>query len=537
MSHVFGRCKRGAVPRAAHWAVLLPLALSACPPPPPPPPPVRASLPLIVGMEYAFAGLADGLTGTRMPGVKFFPSLFNWGEMQATAESAIDFRVLDRMVKEYQDAGFTDCMVALHSKCPWGSVQGNPLAPDPNYAPKPEYLDEYAAWVQAVVERYDNDGVQDMDGLSRAIRYYEIGTEFSTYEPESVAEYLGMLATAYAAAHAAFAGAIVMNAAFLTTTAFVNDPGPEEYEEAFAQVSTRIMYHSLEDIRAVLDRPDLFDAVNFHALASPLEIEATVAWLHYEMDQRGYEKPLVISDTSPNPFIGWGAATICNTLPQWMGLVLPPATEADRCRLADFFTLLIEKDQPTLDWAYGQVARDMAKMIVIAAEQGIAFLNTSFMEDLIQMQTPAFQAAAGLSAWAGMATTTFNLVTQEHIIQELRPLYYAIKQTIDRLDKSVLVERVETDDPNVYLYRVWQTGSLIAPVLWIAWYEPGILILPGDADPAVNLSLDVPGASVTVEELIITANQAAETYTVSASNGAVVIELNSTPVFILPPAS
>ncbi len=516
---------------AVRWAVLL--ALSACPSPPPEPP-ARASLPLIVGMEYAFPGLAGELTGTRMPGVKFFPSLFNWGEMQATAESAIDFRLLDRLVKEYQDAGFSDCMVALHSKCPWGSVQGNPLAPDPNYAPKPEYQDEYAAWVQAVVERYDHDGVQDMDGLSRAIRYYEMGTEFSTYEPEPVAEYLGMLAMAYAAAHAAFADAIVMNAAFLTTTAFVHDPGPEEYEEAFAQVSARIMYHSLEDIRAVLDRPDLFDAVNFHALASPLEIEATAAWLRYEMGLRGYDKPLVISDTSPNPLIGWGAATVCNTLPQWMGLVLPPATEADRCRLADFFTLLIDNDQPTLDWTYGQVARDMAKMIVIAAGQNIAFLNTSFMEDFVQMQAPAFQAAAGLSAWGGMATTTFNLVTQEHIIQELRPLYYAIKQTVDRLDKSVLVERVETDDADVRLYRVWQTGSVIAPALWTAWYEPGALFLPGDEEPEVTLSLDVPAASVVVEELVSAANQPPLSYTVPASGGTVEVMLRSTPVFILP---
>ena len=89
---------------------------------------------------------------------------------------------------------------------------------------------DFAAWVHSVVERYDGDGVDDMPGLIRPVRYYEIGVEFSSYEPEPVADYLAMLETGCHAAHEAHTDAVVMHAAFLTATAFADIPGPDGYE-------------------------------------------------------------------------------------------------------------------------------------------------------------------------------------------------------------------------------------------------------------------------------------------------------------------
>ena len=43
-------------------------------------------------------------------------------------------------------------------------------------------------FVLAVVERYDMDEYNDMPGLKYPVKYYEIGDEFSTYEPESVSD-------------------------------------------------------------------------------------------------------------------------------------------------------------------------------------------------------------------------------------------------------------------------------------------------------------------------------------------------------------
>ncbi len=154
---------------------------------------------ILIGMEYVRPGLAKALAEIGAPAVKHYPDAYRWGTMQRSARSPIDFSVTDRYVREYQAAGFTDLVFALKSHSPWASKNGLD-----NPGPKPEYTDEYAAWVAAVVERYDGDGIDDMPGLLLPVRHYEIGSEFSTYEPEPVDDYIVMLETAYKAAHGAY---------------------------------------------------------------------------------------------------------------------------------------------------------------------------------------------------------------------------------------------------------------------------------------------------------------------------------------------
>ncbi len=509
--------------------LLLPSFLAACPKKPAAP----AQLPLAVGMEYALYGTAEGVAKTRLPAVKFMPDLIGWDKMQKSADAAIDFSVLDRLVKEYQGAGFEECMVGLKSKCSWASIAPAALLPDTNFAPKPEYMPAYAAWIKAVVERYDGDAVEDMPNLEHPIRYYEIGVEFSSYEPEPVDDYLGMLDAAYHAAHEASANVIVLQCPFLVVSAFVNDPDPAEYEAAFAAVDQRIMYHSLEDIRAILDRPDLFDAVNFHCGALAEDVDATVEWLRYEMESREYSKPLVCSDTLPSSFVGWGNATECTGDLDSLGIVLPPASEADRCRLADYFTKLVNADAATLDWLHGYIAETMVETVVAAAEQGVSFINTAYIEDLFPLNTAALKASAGNSAWAGMVETTWNLVTQEHVTKGYRPLFYALRQLTTALDKYNVVERISVDTLGIRLYRVRCTDAHALPDFWIAWYEPGTLVLPDDAVPQSTLQFETTAKRVSVETLITKPSQtSAESATVAQSGGIAEIALTPTPVFI-----
>jgi len=512
---------------------LLPALLSACKPTPPPVTP--AKLPLILGMEYALPGLGPDAAQTRLPGVKFLPEVFGWGKMQPKEGGAINFATLDALVKEYQEAGFAECMVGLRPDNDWASVAPNAPLPNTSFAPKPEHTADFAAWVRAVVERYDGDGVNDMPGLKRPVRWYEIGVEFSSYEPEPAADYLVLLEVGYRAAHDACADAVVMHAAFLVATAFASNPGPEEYDAAFAAVDKRIMYHSIQDIRAVLDRPDLFDAVNFHTYSA--ELDATAQWLRWEMDQRGYDRPLVISDTLPSSFAGWGPATTCTGAPAGLAIMVAPATEADRCRLADYFTKVVNGDRATLDWVHGYVARDMVQLTVMAADQGIAFVNTSFMQDLTGMNLPIFRAAAGNSAWAGMVDSRVNWFTRKQEVTGCRPLFYALQQLANRLDNCVAVQRVAVEDPAVRLYRVTRAAGAELPDFWVAWYDPGVLLLPGDAVSQTTLTLNTTAVSLTVESVIIQPDQTEpDTFSVPAQAGVASIALTPTPVYILPPS-
>ena len=482
--------------------------------------------PILIGTEYILTdnpsrtgALAELLAPIGLPMAKPLPEPFSWGKMQTSPDAPIDFGRLDVFVREFQEAGFSDFLIALKSASLWGSRDSSALI-TLNPAPKPEYMAAYEGWISSVVERYDADGFADMPGLVNPIRYYEIGSEFSSYEPEPVAEYLETLEHAYAAAHRADENVMVAHAAFLTTLAFAGNPGPAEYEAAFGEVPDPS--HNLADIRRILDRPDLFDVVNVHSLGDPYEIEAIVAWLDFEMSQRGYQRGIMISDTGTTPFVAWGPATACDRDPTAMGRIIPPAIEADRCRLADYFNRLVAGDVNTLRWTQSFVAEDVVKKVMVSAEQGILLINTAFTEDLFWQKLPLFQAGAGSSAWAGLV----DVERREH-----RASFYALQQLIRHLDGYERVARLTLDDQGIRVYEVADPQQTI----WIAWYDPGRLILPDDPVPETVVQLELGALPITVESLITQFGQTTPDRTVLSPDGDfITLTLTPRPVFIYP---
>ncbi len=483
---------------------------------------------ILIGLEYLLSDnparlrrLAQSFAATGVPAIKHLPDQVTWGAMQAHASAPLDFTILDNYVRETQAAGFRELVIALKSHNPWGSVDVRPLQAT-HAAPRPAYTSLYSAWVTAIVERYDGDGVEDMAGLQRPVRLYEVGVEFSSYEPEPAADYLEMLALAYQAAHAAYPEVQVAHAAFLTTTAFDTNPGPSEYEAAFAQAAPAIHEHSLAELRAILDRPDLFDLLNIHALGDPGEIEQIVRWLHYETGQRGYTKPIMISDTTPSPFMAWGPATRCDRPRAWMGQVIYPATEADRCRLATFFSQLTAGDEALRRWTQGFTAQDLVQKVVIAADQGIVLINTAFTEDLIWAQLPAFQAGAGVSAWAGL----IDLASDEK-----RAGYYALTQVTAFLDGYAHITRLEVGNPRARVYAVTEGEA----TRWVAWLDAGVLVLPDDPTPVMRVSWPAGPATLIIEPVITRFGQTEpERVTVATEAGVVTLDLTPTPIFLYP---
>jgi len=397
----------------------------------------RPASPILIGTEYILTdnparigALAELLAPIGLPMAKPLPEPFSWGKMQASPDAAIDFSRLDVFVREFQEAGFSDFLIALKSANLWGSRVSSALI-TLNPAPRPEYMAAYEGWISSVVERYDADRLADMPGLLNPIRYYEIGSEFSSYEPEPVAEYLETLEHAYAAAHRADENAMVTHAAFLTTLAFGGNPAP---------------------------------------------------------------------------------AT--------MGRIIPPAVEADRCRLADYFNELVAGEEVTLRWTQAFAAEDLVKKVVVSAEQGILLINTAFTEDLIWLKLPLFQAGAGTAAWAG-------LVDVER--REFRAGFYALQQLRRHLDGYEHVARLTQSDDGIRVYEVARPQQTI----WIAWYDPGRLILPGDPVPETVLRLELGASPVTVESLITQFGQTTPDRTVlSPEGGFIPLSLTSRPVFI-----
>ena len=295
------------------------------------------------------------------------------------------------------------------------------------------------------------------------------------------------------------------------------------------EIRTKDQHHGFGDMRAVLDRPDLFDAVNLHALADPVEIERSVRWLRWEMEQRGYEKDILISDTAPTPFMAYGDATTCTGNPRVMGVIFRPASEEDRCRLADYFDRLIRGDEETIRWTRAFHAEDVVKKVVIAAESGVRLINTAFTEDLHLLKTPLLKAGAGASAWGGMTTWKVNPFTGDRVLEEVHPSFYSLRQLVRYLREYELIARIETADPDVRLYEVQTPGRRFR----IAWLDPDRLVLPGDDEPETILEIETDAPGLLLESVIREPGREEPTRrVVEPEEGVARLLLTRTPMYI-----
>jgi hypothetical protein len=278
--------------------------------------------------------------------------------------------------------------------------------------------------------------------------------------------------------------------------------------------------------------------VNFHALTDPTEIEPTVKWLRSELKQRKIDKPIAVTDTTPNPLIAWGPATRMpkdELIPgivereNRVGIVIQPATENDRPALAEFFTYLLTGDANFVNWTHAYVAADLLKKIVIAADQGVSFINAAFMEDLALFKQPRMQAGAGISAWAGMAETEINALTQERTIKALRPSYFALQQLQKHLKGYETIERVKNQNAKVRLYKFTRGQT----VFWVAWHDTKNLYLPGTKLPSVKYNFETDAAEVAVEKMIEKPGQTkADMTNIPVKNGVAELTISVRPVFI-----
>jgi hypothetical protein len=250
-------------------------------------------------------------------------------------------------------------------------------------------------------------------------------------------------------------------------------------------------------------------------------VDGIVDWVRWEMKRRGYEKPIIISDTAPGPFIAWGPATVCNRPAAQMGLLVFPATENDRCRLASFFTKLVNGDTAAIHWTQGITAADMVERTLIAAARGVSLINTAFVEDLVFLKLKAFGAGAGTSAWSGFVDVERN---------ERRAGFYALKQLADHLKGFRAIDRVESVSPGVRLYQITYDDGTVA---WAGWLEPEGVLLPGDRIPSRTVRLTTSEQGLVSEPVITHYGQReAERTPLTGAAGTVNVTLTSTPVFV-----
>lgn len=480
---------------------------------------------LILGIEYAPPQLADAFRGSGAVSAKPYPNEGDWQNIQSAPDATYDWDRIDRYVRAYQEAGFAHLTLMIAARTFWAASDPPRLGHPGDFFPRPEYEDDYAAYVQAFVERYDLDGLDDMPGLRSPVTLFGFEPEYSTFWPGDADSYVRLLELAYPAVKAANPEAQVMAAGLLMTDVFNGYPTPAEVEARLRSPDPRIFAKSPADIALLLDHPELFDVIDFHSLGDYTEIVPTVRWIREQMAARGYDRPIWIGDSfSGTGLNGWGPAT-CPVRSN-SGLLCYPATEADRCLVAETLEALAGEAHPehpaAIDWIRAETAAGLVRKVVVAAGEGLAGINIGNVEDWEPLMLT--QGGAGTSPWQGMVDR--NVLTRQ--FQGYRPAYYALGQVGEVIQRYVAIERMAGYDDHTYVYRfsLDDGGQVI-----VAWADTG-LWLPGEEMRTTPVRIAV-GTDLPVRvEWTVTEGVEPASEEIPPGGGEITLSLGQIPAFI-----
>ena len=482
---------------------------------------------MILGVEYASAELAPAFADSGAVSAKPYPDDGDWGSIQSGPQAAYNWRRIDRFVRAHQESGFSHLTLIITARALWAASDPPSLGDPGDFFPRPEYEQAYVAFVQAFVERYDGDGVDDMPGLRFPVTLFGFEPEYSTFWPGTAETYIRLLELAYPALKAANPQAQVMAAGLLMTDVFNGYPSPAEIDRRLTDPDPRIWDKTPADVALLLDHPELFDVVDVHSLGDYTEIPPTIAWLRQQMAARGYDRPIWIGDSFSGVGLnGWGPAT-CPRRPN-SGWLCYPATEADRCRVAATLQALADSNAPdhqaAIDWIHADSAAGIVRRSVVAAGEGLAGINIGNVEDWEPLMLTL--GGAGTSPWQGMVDRV--LLTRR--FQGYRPAYYALQQVAGIVRRYTAVERLPAENPRIYLYRFHlDDGSEV----FIAWADTG-LWLPGNVMPTVPVAVPVGTDSPVRVEWTVTAGAEPVVETAAPVEGALILDLGQIPAFVWP---
>jgi hypothetical protein len=483
-----------------------------------------------IALEYAIPGLAEayapsGLSYAKPQGIfglwKYLepePGVFSW-------------EPLDKLVIEYQQAGFSGIQLLISAESSWASTEPPSLLTKGNTLPKEEYQDEYVSFVTAFVERYDGDGKGDVPGLLFPVHHYGIEREFSGYWPSNADDYLQLLGWAYPAIHAADPEAKVLLNAILLVDVFDGDPDPAELQRRLTTPQQGIR-KSVPEIQKILAACDNYDLIDLHSLGDYTEIPPTTAWLREQLELDGCApKPIWVGDAfSMSALVGYGGR------PAW------PGTADNQDRVVETLKVVANPKsngyQEARDWLYGLMAEGLVKKIVVSAGEGLSGINIGNTEDW-KTNLPAMDAASvplvGTSMFMGMMDTR---VTQQQSGEglppyrapsgQIRPAFYALKLVNRQLSGFTAVEKLALG-PGIWAYRFTRPAG----PLWVIWYDDGVLYFPGETPPEVDLELPFPSdaASVTISPTAM-GQELPDSLSVAANGEVLELKVGPTPVFI-----
>ncbi len=210
---------------------------------------------------------------------------FVWNIVEPAEEGNYNFSMTDACVMGTQDKGFYVLPVIWpfaewdqkywKQQSGWYETGGEFSEygiPKSRY--KPHHMKAYKQFVRAVVERYDGDGDNDMQGLKHPIKYWEAANEPShdVYFVGTVGDYLDVLQATYEAVKSADPNAEVL----------VGAPAPAQESEFWSELLQ-------------LGGGEYFDIANIHQ--TPAALESSTIFVNEILGNYGFEKPIWVTES------------------------------------------------------------------------------------------------------------------------------------------------------------------------------------------------------------------------------------------------
>ena len=362
------------------------------------------------GIGYAVQGYAPYLQALGANWVKV--PLVAWGLIEKTppreGKHFYDWTKLDKIVREYENA-HSSLLLVVKASSPWASEKFAGWRK--SYPPKKEYWDDYYAFINALVERYDGDGYNDMPGLRYPVLYYEIESEAEhpCFWAGTDEEYIHLLKTAYTAAKAANPNCKIVLAGINLRGDPINFP------------------HQYQFIRKTLLAIEWYDAIDYHYNGNYTDAYVEIRTLRKLIP---HHKEIMAGDVSSIPLIS--NQTILRKI--------------------------AEGDPNTIRWLRKTQASIIVKKTIIAAD-----LNMSkvFIESVRDFPITAYPHLKKECWWyAGLLNDD----------RTPRLGFYAYQFLISKLKDFRKVERIITNENNTYLYKIIRDNG---SVLYVAWHEKG----------------------------------------------------------------
>ncbi len=485
-----------------------------------------------LGVEYMEQGLASAFTPTGVRWAKTRLEAFQWGAIEPNAPLAgvhtYDWACTDEAVRSYQQAGMVSIQSYLGSKSPWGSKAF--LA---DHMPRPEYVADYQAWVRALIERYDGDGMDDMPGLVAPIRYWVVGAEWTGFWPSgSAQDYIELLDLTQATARSAYADVVLGTIPFMLYDVFEgNEPSQAEIDARLANPSPGGRLPAA-GIYEILDRPELFDYVCVHSLGDYTELPPTLRWFREQMMLRGYQKPIWLDDAFPMSLlanVAWPVA-------------YPLQVEAERLPVLTALRAVALLAEPAYSesktWVTRLTARGTVQKVITALGEGAVGIQLGNTEDWMHDSNTALRQLQvnliGAAAMMGFVEVSHPGNLYDYCSPRTpgnpRPAFHNLSLLTERI-QGVAFDQIDkfAGTGGIRGYTFHRGGEWWSCV----WLEDDQLQLPGDPEVPIQMTIPVPsGASQVRAVWAVTEGSTPPEMVLPVQNLLVSLPLTSTPVFL-----